>query len=745
MKTKVYNCLLLLLIALTFCGITYVSASCEDNLIDYSSIINSFPSNTFVKLYLEHMNSIFGLEHVRIPTTHIKVNSTFSSNTDDYHQRKFLPVLDSKIALRSNNTLVILCISISHPQRNKLIGKILTHASGRNSLYHRTSINTERVYVFSIQNQLIFLNLVFNKTLFHDWALHYFPKFALLYTMTQKEPPQNVRFVLCTLVFKSTGITLSCNGWNTELNPSQVDKSIIQPSEWAISFISKKLSHKKKIFHPSISLKSHLVLILLEKGNLTSLRPTASTRGHPSFREEIVTQFSNFFTTSVLINTNFVQFLTCHTKQALKFDMYIIPFQPAVWASIGLSTSIIIAFTYAYLKLSDKYRSLRFCPVLFYLSFLVEDSCPTPSSLRNDSKFRILSGIWLLSVVVLVNCYIGLMIMEVSSPLKGTRVKYFNEIRCNKSKQYFDGKHGLAFEAYLFWSYKNYSMKVWQDLPSASITGGFNSTKAEKYLEEFQKLNECFSLLSKPVKALNASTGMQFRANPFLYSNFKDNVEKMETEYPGVARMKYIELVSGFLSPEHRHYPDDPKFNQNADPSDFLSAAIEKELLACGLSTFLGERRELLKELSYLNVNYPRVKFYISKDTLNLYGPDRTVWMFSGYGESKIPTHFVNLFEAGIPLELGQLELEYKYANRRDGTNLIHGQFTQRISVSIGGSIQTIFIIWACGITLSLIAIVFEKRSVIWNWLMNIKIRMRIVIHSMIFKVMHVAVVLRYK
>jgi len=84
--------------------------------------------------------------------------------------------------------------------------------------------------------------------------------------------------------------------------------------------------------------------------------------------------------------------------------------------------------------------------VLLYFSIFVEESYSVPSKLNNNQVYRIATGLWLLTAVVLTNPYISHVISELNAPLKGTKLKTLERLFPNIS--YGNSSKSLIGEFY---------------------------------------------------------------------------------------------------------------------------------------------------------------------------------------------------------------------------------------------------------------------------------------------------------
>lgn len=62
------------------------------------------------------------------------------------------------------------------------------------------------------------------------------------------------------------------------------------------------------------------------------------------------------------------------------------------------------------------------------LGALLEDSVPVPSAIATRSEFRWAFGAWIIVCVFLSNCYNGLMITGLNSPLAGSGVETWRDV-----------------------------------------------------------------------------------------------------------------------------------------------------------------------------------------------------------------------------------------------------------------------------------------------------------------------------
>lgn len=121
-------------------------------------------------------------------------------------------------------------------------------------------------------------------------------------------------------------------------------------------------------------------------------------------------------------------FLSCFSKKVIIFDFYFTPFQPKVW--IGLITGYLVVSCFLGIYLFTAKIKGSLSPWLFTLGALLEDGIPVTSKIEKQSWFRVLTGSWILAAVILTNCYNGLVITELNSPLQ-LSINTFKKLVCN--------------------------------------------------------------------------------------------------------------------------------------------------------------------------------------------------------------------------------------------------------------------------------------------------------------------------
>jgi hypothetical protein len=423
----------------------------------------------------------------------------------------------------------------------------------------------------------------------------------------------------------------------------------------------------------------------------------------------------------VLIDDVAGNFLSCYTTPVLRFEMYVQPFEWKLWLCIGSCLSAIALFIYIYNR--NQELSPSFSPFFFFASTLFEEPYSVPTALWNDSKFKTITTAWLLTSIIFTNLYTGHVITELSVPLKGEILHALEDVFGGYDKANVLDTSSL--ETYLrFWynrfkfieSLNNYSM--------GDCRKSIDYSEYDSYHQRFRDI-EHFALLQAPKVCERTSftpTNERLRlCNPLMYKYFNQFHSDSINMHYGRMRFnpKYEFYVTKFISPKHRHYPREPKFSnsKNVFIDQYMAAAVEKEIVACGRSIFIAESNELQAELRYLQRNYPERTFYVGNGTIEQGTRRKLFWNY--HHKNPVLAHYVMLLlQAGIRTHILSIQSHKTYLERRIGTKIIKEKEPTAMGMDMSGSIQTIFIILSASLVLASFVFIFEfifhRRNIIY-------------------------------
>jgi hypothetical protein len=136
----------------------------------------------------------------------------------------------------------------------------------------------------------------------------------------------------------------------------------------------------------------------------------------------------------IFVQSTGQKWLTCYEKTYIGFSFYQSPFQLDLWIGFGITMISVIGESWIYLKFYfDDSTSMSFSPWLFVLGTIFEETSSAPAKIEKKTFYRLLIGIWCLMVAILTNCYNGLMITGLNSPLPGIKIESFKDLLCDKS------------------------------------------------------------------------------------------------------------------------------------------------------------------------------------------------------------------------------------------------------------------------------------------------------------------------
>lgn len=330
-------------------------------------------------------------------------------------------------------------------------------------------------------------------------------------------------------------------------------------------------------------------------------------------------------------------FVTCYTESSISFDFYFTPFQPEIWYAL-LATYILIS---AALSLWLFWKKIKgsFCPWLYVLGPLFEDGVPLPEKLEKNSIFRGVVGCWIIVCVLFSNCYNGLMITGLNSPLAATTVTTFRDLVCDYQEVKYNfeqyGKMNRtakpnrlsAANFYLYW-YTSYIIGLY----------GYEDGLKETNNPYYSVSTDCFSILSTPVDGTYPVPKFYL----FLYYNV--NIKFMYNGEHDIKTTKPLELGLNLFYPKQRLYPRSITSLSRTNVSE-QRKEVEKEVVECGKTVFVAATGEFVGEVDFLSRTYPWIKFYISKD---IFMPEPYGIIIKNPGMSKIPQRVNSLVESGI-------------------------------------------------------------------------------------------------
>lgn len=379
-------------------------------------------------------------------------------------------------------------------------------------------------------------------------------------------------------------------------------------------------------------------------------------------------------------------FLTCYSKEAITFDFYTTPFQPELWYGLLLSyvsLSLLLSLWLFWKKIKSS-----FCPWLYVLGALLEDGVPILGKLEKNSVFRLVFGCWILICVLLTNCYNGLMIIGLNSPLAAARlVSNFTDLVCDwQEVKYSQNDTNTNFPKSNYDFYINMLVFLYYG-------------RGNKTMNPYSP-NNCFSLLSVPEKGSQPFT-KDGGILPLFFAFLFEMCSKYGFEHLGlihpVSLKKFDELELNLLDTKQHHFPKNLTNLQNLSYLEWMSR-VEEEVVECGKTVLVLPKSSVQAEAEYLSRTYPATRWFESRDILK---PEPEGIAIRRSGISKIPGYYKSLVENGI---YSRLNAEYHARNnfRRKPTKKYKPLGN---TMTMDGCISTLFII--CSLIAGLGLVVF--------------------------------------
>ncbi|OXA54921.1 hypothetical protein Fcan01_11864 [Folsomia candida] len=437
-------------------------------------------------------------------------------------------------------------------------------------------------------------------------------------------------------------------------------------------------------FNPSSSsaqsINLYLLLTIFKKNNAT-LYNSNYWNGWPEISLTVfnIGNLSPFLLISNMAVTDYTgyYFLTCYSKPAVTFEFYLTPFDATIWYVLLSSFFLLVLLLWRYLMYKN-YRG-SFCPWMYVLGALLEDGVQLPTIVEGQAIFRWVFGPWIIISVFLTNCYNGLMITGLNSPLAGNTIATWKDLVCDyKDFPYTEEQ----FQNFPKNSTERQSNLHYQDIKDQETS----LTNMKRVLPEFSRPSHCFALLSFPIgkqdHPLSVLTNFGLpEFVGFLYEQFESINYDME--------LTQHVLWLNLFHPKHRHIPKATKEKLWTLSLHDSVTRVEEEIVACGRAVFIASTVQLEEMREYLSLKYYWIKFYKSKDIL--ISPFPVGVMFKGEGKSMVPHNYKALIETGI---YGRLMKEKDRRRTHKRKQAIKYESHNVNKITMDGCILTLFILW---------------------------------------------------
>ncbi|OXA42676.1 hypothetical protein Fcan01_22421 [Folsomia candida] len=432
---------------------------------------------------------------------------------------------------------------------------------------------------------------------------------------------------------------------------------------------------------------------------------------------------------SLVTKTSGYQFLTCYRHEYITFELYITPYKPMMWLSLVISIITITVFMSLY-KYYRGFGNISFAPWLFILATIFEETGHLPVKIGVDSICRLTLGSWCLVSVILTNCYNGIMISELNSPLRAFRPTLFDHLICERLGQGDMTKlpNSMSSHQESLVSMKNQNYSVLVNSPEVIFKHGYKRVEWYLYVlfvlanikhmytndpygnEHIRELknpfasNKCFHLLSLSSRDVSG------------YPNFPEFLEYMydyfwwnfRNEKQSSVFSKNSFLLVSLLDPRHVHHPTAFNYSNPKQTELQVRRSVEEELVDCGKSVLIVKSDEIEAEFQFVRRHYPSKEFYKGKEILRMVNSG---WTFYDGGITKVPEYFKSLIWSGIYGRLQEEAMRRKYLHRTPTRKSEIAGLAP--TVELGGTILTLFIICGAIFLLASFVLVIEIR--VWD------------------------------
>ncbi|OXA49053.1 Glutamate receptor 4 [Folsomia candida] len=391
------------------------------------------------------------------------------------------------------------------------------------------------------------------------------------------------------------------------------------------------------------------------------------------------------------------KFLTCHAEPYISFDFYLSPYQTELWVVLGISICTIIAIMTLVHNFHRPEEKQPFSAWLFVLASLFEETGFLSSKIERATFFRILIGIWSIMSVILTNGYNGIMISELNSPRQLSHPENFEDLVCqNKFKNnQFKSADTMGLSDSEEQQYQDFiRVELWKKANSMWM---IDHSSGPNHFDRLHGQNTCYKLLSK----------IQHHQYRQTIPEFLSVLVKLAQDY----------ILSFNFNPKTEIFKDLNLFDAEIYfyPSGFsyitdyisLQGIIEREVVQCGKTVFIAKSSELEMEYNFLARKYPRTKFFVSDQEIQVY-PSGISFQFPF--QSRVVRGFKSVVATGIWNHAENEELNGKNFNRTPA--IVMDQSTNIILTNIAtlnGALPTVFVLAGCLISVTILIFVIER------------------------------------
>ncbi|OXA47823.1 hypothetical protein Fcan01_17120 [Folsomia candida] len=364
----------------------------------------------------------------------------------------------------------------------------------------------------------------------------------------------------------------------------------------------------------SVSIHNYLTQLVLKANATLFIR-----NGDTDFRLGSISDLDDPFLKPGSMNivaTSFsgFEFLTCYSPKSLDFMFYFKPFQPSLWLTIVLALVLMGCVTSVFVKYYIRGKITFSCWV-YLTATCFEETSSVPSAIANKYYFRLTLGVWALVSTFLTNCYSGLMITDLNSPLPGAIFERFEDLQCSDHDE--------------------------QKLPTPINRVSMDEYKANH--TQLRKTNFEILVFLSPIEIGDFGVHLSFLA--LLLTEYRRFRDEVKTYFNTYALSRESRILLQLFNPKHGIFPIGLNSHKEVNLIKYQHL-VEADVVDCRSKTAFVARSPLLEEeYRYLSKTYFWLDFRKGKHVL--YAMPQG-YAFQNEGKSKVPVYFRSVFESGI-------------------------------------------------------------------------------------------------
>jgi hypothetical protein len=337
------------------------------------------------------------------------------------------------------------------------------------------------------------------------------------------------------------------------------------------------------------------------------------------------------------------------------------------------------------------------------VNFILIKTSSAPGRLEKKTFYRLSIGIWCLMVVFLTNCYNGLMITDLNSPLPGSKIESFRDLLCDQTL--FDVKPDFNITQWMETSKMTWFWDKVQDY--------FFNEKNGSLINPYET-KECFRIWS-PSSASAILVNVNLPGNELFWQMdhiYRQNIKDIMKMWAYSDK-----IMLSLLHPAHAREPQEIEKIRIKDKryptENELAIADELEITNCQQkSAYITDSNQISLEMYFLSRNYEKKQFYTEKN--DMIRVEIEAWQFEKVGNSKIPGYYRWMIDSGIYYRLEDEKVARKNRGREPLIKIKEEKERLEGVSSLSGGLITLFMLCGGLLFLAVMSFIFlECRHIV--------------------------------